>query len=340
MKVLLTGGAGRVGLAAVERLVKSGHDVRVVGRRPEASFEGAAYASCDITDYDALLAQMRDRDAVVHLAAIPSPSAPGPEMFRVNAQGTFNVFQAAADTGITRVVQASSINSLGSNYGIKVVPIVRLPIDEEHPLYTSDPYSFSKNVIEDIGRYFWRRCGISSVALRLPAVYHGGTAAEEGWRTRGLESKAAFERVLERSEDEVMQFARGLVTRFNSYRSRPGYGLKGTFSVRSEHGEAEPAFWRLVCYRADFWTLIDDRDSAQSIEKGLTAAYEGSHDLYVNDSHNGTNIPSADLARVFFPDVALSTGGVQGTDTLVSIDKARALIGYEPEYSLFGPRPK
>ena len=35
----------------------------------------------------------------------------------------------------------------------------------------NDPYSFSKKIVEDIGDYYWRRCGISSVGLRLPAVY-------------------------------------------------------------------------------------------------------------------------------------------------------------------------
>ena len=55
-------------------------------------------------------------------------------------------------------------NSLQGNYAT-------FPIDEDHPTYTTDPYSFSKQVIEDIGAYFWRREGISSVFLRFPAVY-------------------------------------------------------------------------------------------------------------------------------------------------------------------------
>jgi nucleoside-diphosphate-sugar epimerase len=44
-------------------------------------------------------------------------------------------------------------------------------IDEEHPLYTTDPNSFSKQMIEEFGGYFWRRAGVSSVFLRFPAVY-------------------------------------------------------------------------------------------------------------------------------------------------------------------------
>ena len=113
-------------------------------------------------------------EGVVHLAAYRHPSmAPNPEMFRVNALGTMNVFRAAADAGIKRVVCASSINALGYNFGIKFPPgqLQYFPIDEAHPTFTTDPYSFSKHVIEDIGAYFSRREGVASVFLRFPAVY-------------------------------------------------------------------------------------------------------------------------------------------------------------------------
>jgi nucleoside-diphosphate-sugar epimerase len=41
---------------------------------------------------------------------------------------------------------------------------------KQHPHLGTDAYSFSKWVVEEIGEYFWRREGISSVALRLPGV--------------------------------------------------------------------------------------------------------------------------------------------------------------------------
>jgi len=84
---------------------------------------------------------------------------------------------------------------------------------------------------------------------------------------------------------------------------------------------------------SNFWASIDARDSAQAIELGLTADYEGSHPLWVNDSHNSAGVPTQALAELFYPDVPLKRDLV-GTESLVSIDRARELLGFEPEYSV------
>ncbi|MFW5686082.1 MAG: NAD-dependent epimerase/dehydratase family protein, partial [Spirochaetota bacterium] len=108
MRVLLTGGTGNVGGAAVDRLVADGHEVTVIGRRAGLEVPGAAYLQADINDFDRLVSVMRGFDAIVHLAAHGSPfGQPGREVFRVNDLGTFNVYEAAAECGITRVVSAS-----------------------------------------------------------------------------------------------------------------------------------------------------------------------------------------------------------------------------------------
>src|SRR4051794_39173964 len=105
MKVLITGGAGLIGKATAERLVSKGWDVRAVGLETGVEIPGAEYVTCDILDYDALREQMRGCDAVIHLAAIPTPKlAPAVNVFEVNVSGTFKVFEAAASLGIRRVV--------------------------------------------------------------------------------------------------------------------------------------------------------------------------------------------------------------------------------------------
>jgi len=53
----------------------------------------------------------------------------------------------------------------------------------------------------------------------------------------------------------------------------------------------------------------------------------------VNDDHNSAGIPTETLVEWFYPDVPLKRPLV-GTETLVSIDKVRNLVGFEPEYSL------
>ncbi|MGO8126710.1 NAD-dependent epimerase/dehydratase family protein, partial [Rhizobium ruizarguesonis] len=80
--------------------------------------------------------------------------------------------------------QASSINALGCAYNITDFSPQYFPIDEAHPSYTTDPYSFSKQTVEEIGEYYWRRDGISSVALRFPWVIAQSWFESEDYRAR------------------------------------------------------------------------------------------------------------------------------------------------------------
>jgi UDP-glucose 4-epimerase len=171
VKVLVTGATGNVGPALVERLVACGDTVKVIGRKPGHVIPGAVYRSCDITDFPRLVEETRGMDAVAHLAAIPGPHMGGPEaIFLANCQGSMNVYQAASLAGIRRVVSASSINAIGYGMGVKEWPIRYLPMDEAHPTFATDAYSYSKNVLESIAEFYWRRDGISGACIRIPAV--------------------------------------------------------------------------------------------------------------------------------------------------------------------------
>ncbi len=334
MRILLTGGSGQVGKAVIERLVKNGYAVRVIGRRADLVFEGAEYRSCDINDYPRLRESIRGCDAVVHLAAVPNPAGRPEEIFHVNAQGTFNVFQAAAEEGIRRVVQASSINAAGQFYGIKPAPLHYLPVDEDHPLYATDIYSFSKHIIEDIGQYFWRREGISSVALRLPWVAPRET--HENFPQRLRFAQIMVEKLLQRTPEERRAWFEQAWQAYNDFRALHPYEnpVPGFARQRiNELPEEQRAMLGAMTQRVNFFTMLDERDSAQAIEKGLTVPYEGSHPLFINDSQNNTGVESRLLAELFFPDVKVFKKELAGTETLVSIDRARELIGFEPEYS-------
>lgn len=329
MKVLVTGGMGTVGRAAVARLVRNGHRVRVIGRRPGMSVDGAEYRPCDITDFGALSEQMRGMEAVVHLAAIIHPSmAPGHEIFRVNCAGTFNVYRAAADCGIQRVVCASSINALGYNFGIKNFDLLYFPMDEEHPTYTTDPYSFSKQIVEQTAAYFWRREGVSSVCLRLPAVYELSDAFRNMLREFVARSKRDYDALISLPEEDRRHRAIEVAARFESLRAERAW--EQPVEDLGMHRPDAP----LMFGRSNFWTSVDSRDSAQAIERGLLADYDGSFPLFINDSHNFTGIETETLARTFFPEVTARKRPIVADEALVSIDRARSLLGFEPEHSI------
>ncbi|MHB1356488.1 MAG: NAD-dependent epimerase/dehydratase family protein [Anaerolineae bacterium] len=329
MRILVTGGTGSVGHETVRQLLQHGHQVRVIGRRSEQQISGADYRPCDVNDFPSLREQVREMEAIIHLAAIPHPGmGSGPEIFRTNCAGTFNVYQAAAEAGIKRVVTASSINAFGFNFGIKDFTVQYLPIDEEHPTCTSDPYSFSKQVTEDIADYYWRREGISGVCLRLPAVIdaRSGWAA---WRVGVRHETEALFRLLQQEDKSAgtkhLQAVFALLQKTRENRANENHFSRGM--------QRTPEALIMIGY-TNFWTGLDTRDTAQALEKGVLAEYEGSHTLFVNDNENIVGIPSAELASTFFPQVLRYKTALEGNQSLVSIERARCLIGFEPEYHL------
>ena len=328
MRILVTGGTGAVGRCAVARLVENGHQVKVIGRRAELEIEGGEYCSCDINDYAALRGQVEGVEGIVHLAAIPNPAmASSEEIFRVNCAGTFNVYQAAAEEGIGRVVSASSINAFGYNFGVKSFPLQYFAIDEEHPGMTTDPYSFSKQIMEETAAYFWRREGISGVCLRLPFVYESD--GERGARFAGFRKRRAerYEELLTAGEEEQREQVERVFATIEELRAERAF--EGGHQRDWRDNPDRPLLFGVT----NFWTSIDARDSAQAIEKGLLAGYEGSHPLFVNDSHNNAGIESERLLRVFFPEVTGRKRPIPGTEALVSIERARELLDFEPEFS-------
>lgn len=150
-RIVVTGGAGRLGRSVVDTLVAAGHDVTSLDRKVTGT-TGCAEIALDLTDHAATLGVFtRIRpDFVVHLAAIAVPfSAPEHEIFRVNTTIAWNVVEAASVSGATRILVASSPTVLGYGAPHGWQPD-RLPLDEETPLAPWNAYSLSKRVIEEI----------------------------------------------------------------------------------------------------------------------------------------------------------------------------------------------
>jgi len=335
MRLLVTGGMGDVGRPMVQWLLDRGHEVRVLDLRCESPIKGAECREGSVVDFVALQNHMAGMEGVIHLAAYREPSlAPEEQLFHVNVDGTFNIFRAAVDAGIKRVVCASSINALGYNFGIKFPEgqLRYFPIDEEHPTYTTDPYSFSKLMIEEIGRYFWRREGITSLFLRFPAVYDTLAPEQPSPMMRFLEAcRNQAVQVMQMPEPQRSRRVQELIAAHEAMAKARQWEVKADEEGSTDFLEMIKVF-AVTFGRSNFWTLLDARDAAQAAEKGLTADFEGSHAVYVNDDHNLAGIPSRELAELWFPEVSIRKGSLPGTETLVSIDRVRELTGFEVMY--------
>jgi len=273
-RIAVTGGSGKAGRVVVRDLAEHGHDLLNIDRAPSPDSSSPdspiPLLLADLTDFGQALEALSGVDAIVHLAAIPSPGHATPDqVFRTNAASTYTVFAAAARLGIRRVVWASSETTLGLPFDR---PPDYAPVDEAH-VYPETSYALSKVVGEEMARQFSRWSGLTILGLR-------------------------FSNILVREDYD----------RFPSYWDDP--------QVRK---------WNL-------WGYVDESHVAQSVRLALAADVTGADSFIVAAGDTVMQRPSRELMAEVFPGVPVADT-VTGTDTLLSIEKARAVLGYSPEFS-------
>jgi UDP-glucose 4-epimerase len=173
MRALVTGGGGFIGSHIAERLLHDGHDVRVLdnfatGRRENLlALDGELeVVEGDIQSYERAHAAVRGCEVVFHQAALPSVprSIQDPLTSNaVNVVGTLNVLLAARDSGVRRVVHASSSSVYGAN--------LSLPKRELDAALPISPYASSKLAGENYCRSFSRVYDLETVALRYFNIF-------------------------------------------------------------------------------------------------------------------------------------------------------------------------
>jgi nucleoside-diphosphate-sugar epimerase len=170
MKVLITGGAGKVGQWVVRELLNSkDYEITVLDRTPGPERGPVKYLVGDVQDLGQVMEAVAGAEAVIHLAAIHNPNiATTTVTYQTNVVGTFNVHHAAFRLGVKRVVSASSNAVVGWSYGKRFMPDY-LPIDEDHPVRPEDVYGLSKEIGETIARSYARK-GLETVMLRPSGV--------------------------------------------------------------------------------------------------------------------------------------------------------------------------
>ena len=278
MRVVVTGGSGKLGRACVRDLVEHGH--QVFNADIVAPVEWLCpHIRADLEDMGQtleVLSAVDDRhrgvDAVVHLAAVPAPGLrPNATLFRTNTVSTFNVFEAARQLGIGNVVWASSETVLGLPFDI---PPPYIPVDEEYPGRPESAYSLSKLIGEEMARQLCRRSSeMKIIGLR-------------------------FSNVMEPAD----------------YAEFPGFD-----------SDPRRRRWNL-------WAYIDARDGAQAIRRALEAPITRAEVFIIANSDTVMSTANRELVARFFPGVPFDERAGDN-QTLLSIDKARRLLGYEPQFS-------
>ena len=174
MRVLVTGGSGRVGQFTIAELLERGYDVVNADRTPPTNPRApriareSRFVQTDLSDIGQVAGVMAACEAVIHLGAIPAPYAHADEVvFGNNVLNTFAVFQAASLLGVKNVTFASSISAYGTAYAPIPFPPRWTPVTEDHPMLNHDAYGLSKEVDERTGEMFSRRDRMSVKAMRF-----------------------------------------------------------------------------------------------------------------------------------------------------------------------------
>jgi len=110
-------------------------------------------------------------------------------------------------------------------------------------------------------------------------------------------------------------------------------GLRFSNVMAPEDYAAFPSYQDDARLRSwNLWSYIDRRDGAQAVRLALAAEMTGLHVYVIANADTVMHRPSADLAAEVYPDVPL-VRPLSGNETMLSIDKARRELGYEPRHS-------
>jgi nucleoside-diphosphate-sugar epimerase len=169
VRVCVTGASGKAGRATTRELLEHGYDVVATDVAAPPYDLGVPVLRADLTDYGQAVEALHGSEAVVHLANIPAPGIHPPAVtFNVNMAMNANVFLAAAQLGLGRVVWASSETTLGLPFD---VPPRYAPVDEDHYPVPTTTYALSKVATETVAEQVAGWSGIPFVALRFSNIF-------------------------------------------------------------------------------------------------------------------------------------------------------------------------
>lgn len=160
-KLVLTGAAGRLGSYLREPLSRLADEfvstdiVDDIGTR----LANEAYIKADLASLDDMMGVLQGADMVVHFGAI-GDEAPFDAILEANIKGAYNVWEAAYQNGVRRVVYASSIHAVGMHPKTDFIGT-----DAAHR--PDSFYGLAKCFAEDLGSLYWDKRGVESVCMRI-----------------------------------------------------------------------------------------------------------------------------------------------------------------------------
>ena len=160
-KIVLTGAAGRLGgylrkplAAKCETLVSTD-----IAPLTDSLIKGESFVQADLADYAKMAEIIKGADMVVHFGGHPDEK-PFEDILHANIIGSYNIWQAAYEAGVRRIVYASSIHAVGLHPKTTAINI--------HTPHRPDSYyGLAKCFAEDMAKLYWDKKGLEAVCLRI-----------------------------------------------------------------------------------------------------------------------------------------------------------------------------
>jgi len=174
MNVTVTGACGHLGTFVTRALVEGGCAVRATDRSLPRDFP-VRVEIANLLDREACYGLVDGADAVVHLGNYPGMlrGISAQQLFCENTTMNMNVFQAAQEAGVKKILFSSSVQAFSGKQGAnEAAPrsLPYLPLDGDVPPNPGNPYALSKQVAEAMLAYFARDGQMDCVAVRFPRL--------------------------------------------------------------------------------------------------------------------------------------------------------------------------
>jgi len=160
-KLVLTGAAGRLGSFLREPLTTLCNELVSSDLADDLGklYPGESYLKADLANYDEIHALLEGADMVVHFGAI-GDEATFDQILGPNIIGAYNIWEAAYQHGLRRVVYASSIHAVGMHKRQDF-------IGTDAPHRPDTYYGLAKCFAEDLASMYWDKRGLESVCMRI-----------------------------------------------------------------------------------------------------------------------------------------------------------------------------
>ncbi len=163
-RLLITGAAGRLGTVLRRELAPLAAHLRLSDMAEMApAGEREEIVQCDLADKDAVMEMTRDVDAVVHFGGVALEGT-FDAILSGNIVGSYNIYEGCRKNGVARIVYASSNHAVGFHPRNAV-------IDATAAHRPDSIYGLSKCFVEDLGRYYFDKFGVETVALRIGSSF-------------------------------------------------------------------------------------------------------------------------------------------------------------------------